>query len=113
MICRMTSCHHQFCWICLKEWNLHKDSFSCNVYVEKDPVSTIKLSVAQSILTRYLHFFNHYNAHVNSLKLETKLTDIVENKVQECLVDLEHSWVEAQFVRKVDLIHQYVVNLFK
>lgn len=31
-------CHHQFCWMCGKDWSLHKEFFNCPYYKrEEDP----------------------------------------------------------------------------
>ncbi|OMJ23772.1 E3 ubiquitin-protein ligase dbl4 [Smittium culicis] len=30
------NCSYEFCWVCLKIWNIHKENYNCNIYVGPD-----------------------------------------------------------------------------
>jgi ariadne-1 len=57
MTCRRPGgCGHEFCWICMENWNGHK---TCNG--EAETANDVKeKSMAKSSLMRYAHFFDHY-----------------------------------------------------
>merc|ERR1712216_109236 len=59
MTCRRPGgCGHEFCWICMADWNNHK---TCNA--EKESKDTEEKAMAKSALMRYSHFFERYMAH--------------------------------------------------
>lgn len=59
-------CHYEFCWLCMSEWSKHGYNYSCNVYVEDGK----EKSDSRKALNRYLHFYDRFTNHKNSLKLE-------------------------------------------
>lgn len=57
MTCRKPGgCGHEFCWICMKKWNDHRQ---CNA-VEEDVVGK---AASKHELLRYAHYFERYLAH--------------------------------------------------
>lgn len=54
----------------MSEWSKHNSNYSCNVYVE----DVQEKSNSRKALTRYLHFYDRFNNHKNSLKLESDVS---------------------------------------
>lgn len=72
MTCR--KCNYEFCWICLKDWKLHiNGNYNCNRYNEND--SKDLKHQGRAAVERYLHYYNRFINHQNSLKLEDKVID--------------------------------------
>ncbi|EZG81600.1 IBR domain protein [Gregarina niphandrodes] len=71
MTCR---CGHQFCWLCLGDWSMHKDNFRCNFYEEEMKVPENQLAAKQKkelqdraskSLNKLTHHFERYVSHKN------------------------------------------------
>ncbi len=69
MTCRI--CRHDFCWLCSGDWRNHT---SCNKAPDIDAKS------ARASLEKYLHYWNRYNAHLQSQNLETELVEACKRK---------------------------------
>eukprot|EP00923_Selenidium_pygospionis_P016072 GHVN01028145.1.p1 GENE.GHVN01028145.1~~GHVN01028145.1.p1 ORF type:complete len:571 (+),score=103.68 GHVN01028145.1:675-2387(+) len=55
-----TRCSHQFCWLCMSDWQNHK--YPCNT--AKAPLTVERDMRAESPqMTVYNHYFNRFNAH--------------------------------------------------
>ncbi|VDK61019.1 unnamed protein product [Gongylonema pulchrum] len=108
MTCKNTSCKMEFCWMCLGPWEPHGSSwYSCNRY---DDTLAKQARDAQersrAALQRYLHYYNRYMNHQQSLKLEHKLYAAVKSKM-EAMQQANMSWIEVQFLRKaVDVLSE-------
>eukprot|EP01097_Dermamoeba_algensis_P003854 TRINITY_DN2611_c0_g1_i4.p1 TRINITY_DN2611_c0_g1~~TRINITY_DN2611_c0_g1_i4.p1 ORF type:complete len:459 (-),score=77.23 TRINITY_DN2611_c0_g1_i4:105-1481(-) len=81
MTCR--KCSHEFCWICFGKWAGHT---ACNRYEEDK-----KLSMAKSSLEKYLHYYNRYEFHENSKKVEVLLRE----KAFDAMVSLRNQAMES------------------
>ncbi|EEF52514.1 Protein ariadne-1, putative [Ricinus communis] len=83
--CNLVSCvcGQAFCWLCGSAtgrdhtWTTIANH-SCGRYKE-DRVK--KTELAKRYLDRYIHYHNRYQAHLESLKLESKLKEIIEEKI--------------------------------
>ncbi|VIO95341.1 ubiquitin-conjugating enzyme E2-binding protein 1, putative [Brugia malayi] len=108
MTCKNVACKMEFCWMCLGPWEPHGSSwYSCNRY---DDTLAKQARDAQersrAALQRYLHYYNRYMNHQQSLKLEHKLYSIVKSKM-EVMQQANMSWIEVQFLRKaVDVLSE-------
>lgn len=76
MTCKNVACKMEFCWMCLGPWEPHGSSwYSCNRY---DDTLAKQARDAQersrAALQRYLHYYNRYMNHQQSLKLEHKVS---------------------------------------
>ncbi|KAJ3031995.1 UNVERIFIED_CONTAM: hypothetical protein HDU68_009096 [Siphonaria sp. JEL0065] len=98
MSCRKAGCRHEFCWICMGDWKGH----NCSQYV--DPQTTSAKEKSRSVLERYLHYFNRYAIHDQSLKLDKKLSEKIEAKVLEIQKNSDLSWIEAQFITEAKVV---------
>ncbi|WKX90468.1 hypothetical protein Q1695_009370 [Nippostrongylus brasiliensis] len=108
MVCKNTSCRMEFCWICLGPWEPHGSSwYNCNRYDDsraKQARDAQELSRAN--LQRYLHYYNRFMNHQQSLKLENKLYATVKGKMEQMQLQ-SMSWIEVQFLRKaVDVLSE-------
>ncbi|VDK67073.1 unnamed protein product [Onchocerca ochengi] len=108
MTCKNVACKMEFCWMCLGPWEPHGSSwYSCNRF---DDTLAKQARDAQersrAALQRYLHYYNRYMNHQQSLKLEHKLYSIVKSKM-EVMQQANMSWIEVQFLRKaVDVLSE-------
>ncbi|GAB4837941.1 carbonyl reductase (NADPH-dependent) ari1 [Ancistrocladus abbreviatus] len=67
-------CGHSFCWVCVQALGYNH---GCGRYKEEGKVQN-----ARQYLYRYMHYYNRYKAHTDSLKLETKLQQKIREKVE-------------------------------
>ena len=96
MTCR--KCHHEFCWICMKEWRKHGDgAYECNKYSEDEES---KKTQAQSALRRYLFHYERYTNHSQSLKLQDNLKDTVKEIMNYMQEKASMSFAETQFMER-------------
>uniref|UniRef100_A0A914DAU9 RBR-type E3 ubiquitin transferase n=1 Tax=Acrobeloides nanus TaxID=290746 RepID=A0A914DAU9_9BILA len=94
MTCR--KCNYEFCWICLKDWKLHiNGNYNCNRYNEND--SKDLKHQGRAAVERYLHYYNRFINHQNSLKLEDKLKGEVQRQMK-FLQDQGFSFIETCFM---------------
>ncbi|XP_055676844.1 E3 ubiquitin-protein ligase ariadne-1 [Lutzomyia longipalpis] len=108
MICKNQNCKHDFCWVCLGSWEPHGSSwYNCNRYDEDEArAARDAQEKLRSSLARYLHYYNRYMNHMQSLKFENKLYASVKAKMEE-MQQHNMSWIEVQFLKKaVDILCQ-------
>ncbi|XP_070504016.1 E3 ubiquitin-protein ligase ariadne-1-like [Chironomus tepperi] len=108
MVCKNQNCKHEFCWVCLGSWEPHGSSwYNCNRYDEDEArVARDAQEKLRSSLARYLHYYNRYMNHMQSLKFEHKLYASVKIKMEE-MQQHNMSWIEVQFLKKaVDILCQ-------
>lgn len=76
MTCRSQTCKFEFCWMCLGPWKPHGSGwYSCNRYEDKEAKDARSAQeTSRAALQRYLHYYNRYINHQNSLKFENKVT---------------------------------------
>lgn len=116
--------------MCLGSWEPHGSSwYNCNRYDEdearaaRDNQEKLRSSLARLefnatflrffytilirfSLIRYLHYYNRYMNHMQSLKFENKLYASIKGKMEE-MQKHNMSWIEVQFLKKaVDILCQ-------
>ncbi|XP_033213278.1 E3 ubiquitin-protein ligase arih1-like [Belonocnema kinseyi] len=99
--CGNRTCRHEFCWICLGKWDIHRTiGTSCNRY----SASNESKEQSRTSLNRYLFYCNRYMNHMQSLKFEHKLYASVQKKMEE-MQQFNMTWIECQFLKKaVDIL---------
>ncbi|CAF3039456.1 unnamed protein product [Rotaria sp. Silwood2] len=103
MTCRKPGCGHEFCWICFGPWKDHA-SRQCNVY--HDDESNKNQVSARESLARYMHYFTRSQTHNQSLELEGKLSNQVEQRIHEMQAE-SMSYTEQQAIyRAFDVLKQ-------
>lgn len=98
MICK--KCHHHFCWMCLGDWVAHGSQYyNCSRYNEKEfSGSKGAQQKSRKELDRYLHFYNRYANHQQSLKLDSETFDRIRSKMKELQNIQGMSWIEVQYL---------------
>nr|NP_648392.1 uncharacterized protein Dmel_CG12362, isoform A [Drosophila melanogaster]NP_729606.1 uncharacterized protein Dmel_CG12362, isoform B [Drosophila melanogaster]AOQ12950.1 CG12362-PA [synthetic construct]AAF50159.1 uncharacterized protein Dmel_CG12362, isoform A [Drosophila melanogaster]AAN11912.1 uncharacterized protein Dmel_CG12362, isoform B [Drosophila melanogaster]AAO39642.1 AT17761p [Drosophila melanogaster] len=107
MVCKNPSCRYDFCWVCLGSWEPHGSSwYSCNRFDEEEAKQArLAQQKYRSSMARYLHYYNRYSNHMQSLKMENKLYSNIQAKMDD--MQEEMSWIEVQFLRDaVDVLCQ-------
>ena len=102
MVCRKQSCKHSFCWICLKPWSTHGNSYyNCSKY---EPSENDSKEQSKSWLKKYLFFYERYTAQKQSRKLEGNLYEAMERKGVE-IQQLGVNSMDTKFLhRAVDIL---------
>ncbi|GAA5943109.1 E3 ubiquitin-protein ligase HEL1 [Sporobolomyces koalae] len=99
MTCR--TCKWEFCWVCMGPWSEHGTSwYNCSRYEEKGDTSKDAQSKSRAQLERYLHYYNRFANHEQSIKLEADLYARTEKKMEELQESSTLSWIEVQFLAK-------------
>ncbi|XP_017133583.1 E3 ubiquitin-protein ligase ariadne-1 [Drosophila elegans] len=107
VVCKNPSCRHDFCWVCLGSWEPHGSSwYSCNRFDDEEAKEArLAQQRYRSSMARYLHYYNRYMNHMQSMRLENKLYASVQAKMDD--MQEEISWIEVQFLRDaVDVLCQ-------
>ncbi|KAI1718005.1 IBR domain, a half RING-finger domain-containing protein [Ditylenchus destructor] len=101
MTCKSTNCRYEFCWTCMGPWGPHGQGwYACNRFEDEEAKKARdSLEKTRTALKRYLHYYHRYANHLNSLKLEKKLTTQIKQKI-EMLQRHKVSWAETQFLHK-------------
>ncbi|CAJ0578310.1 unnamed protein product, partial [Mesorhabditis spiculigera] len=101
MSCKNTACRHEFCWMCLGPWEPHGSAwYSCNRFDDSNSKTARDAQErSRAALQRYLHYYNRYMNHQQSLRLEGKLYAAIKTKMDQ-LQQHGMSWIEAQFLRQ-------------
>jgi ariadne-1 len=95
--------HNTHCFfVRLGPWKDHA-SRQCNVYHEDD-ASKNQLA-ARETLARYMHYFTRYQAHNQSLELEQKHLNQVEQRISEMQAE-SMSFTEQQAIYKAFIVLQ-------
>ncbi|KAF1767074.1 hypothetical protein GCK72_007032 [Caenorhabditis remanei] len=98
MRCTNNKCKHEFCWLCMKAWQYHKENgYKCNIFDESKEKSR---SETRALLERWLFYYNRYMNHLQSLQLEEKLKVKVSAKEEELQKNSTMTWVDVQFLSK-------------
>eukprot|EP00761_Pharyngomonas_kirbyi_P012973 gb/GECH01013000.1/.p1 GENE.gb/GECH01013000.1/~~gb/GECH01013000.1/.p1 ORF type:complete len:601 (+),score=131.01 gb/GECH01013000.1/:1-1803(+) len=88
------SCGHHFCWLCLGGFDHKTYSHNCGRYKEDSDTEN-----ARESLQRYLHYFERYNGHMNSKRLENKTKKTMDSKIHKIYKMRPGSaWVEVQWM---------------
>lgn len=99
MTCK--KCKHEFCWVCTGVWADHGTAwYSCNRYEERDEHGKDQQSKSRASLERYLHYYNRFANHEQSLRLDKELHAKTEKKMEEIQHASNLSWIEVQFLNK-------------
>lgn len=80
MTCRVVTCRHEFCWICLGPWSEHGTLwYKCNKFdSQSSKLARDQLSSKRFEMERFLFYSNRFKNHLESLKFEDKLATSVD-----------------------------------
>lgn len=92
IMCR--HCQYQFCWLCMKKWETHGyNSAICNAWQEPEPDDS--MNEAKTNLERWLFYFDRFNNHELSAKLDQDLVERTQEKMIEVQETSQLSWIEV------------------
>ncbi|POW05015.1 hypothetical protein PSTT_09972 [Puccinia striiformis] len=74
--------------------------YSCNRFEEKEEGGKDAQSKSRASLERYLHYYNRFANHEQSLRLDKELHIKTEKKMEEIQQASNLSWIEVQFLNK-------------
>ncbi|PCH38638.1 hypothetical protein WOLCODRAFT_136378 [Wolfiporia cocos MD-104 SS10] len=109
ILCR--HCQYQFCWLCMKNWDVHGyNNEVCNTWKEPEPDE--ETTQAKQVLDKWLFYFDRFNNHELSARLDQELVERTEEKMVEVQESSELSWIEAKFMQHaVDELTQCRITL--
>uniref|UniRef100_A0A1I8FF16 RBR-type E3 ubiquitin transferase n=1 Tax=Macrostomum lignano TaxID=282301 RepID=A0A1I8FF16_9PLAT len=82
MKCRNATCNHEFCWVCMDDWQPPhgKEWYNCNRASGARPPAA---ALSRNYLSRYLHYYDLYMNHLKSLEFEARLQRRMHSKMDE------------------------------
>lgn len=80
MSCKVPSCKHEWCWLCLQSWVGHK---TCNQYDGTNEPSEDKAVKARQILERYNFFHDRYRANRKAVEFAERTVVMATAKAYE------------------------------
>ncbi|CAF3117665.1 unnamed protein product [Rotaria socialis] len=96
------SCNHHFCWMCLGDWKTHENNYyECSKYrgQPQSQLETIQ-SRAREALKKYLHYFERWDNHQRSLKLEEQTRAKLLEKIEQNINAQNGTYIDWQYLEK-------------
>jgi len=93
-------CGTHFCWMCFRDWKIHVNEFyECSRYRENPIIAQeANHQKARRALERYLHYYERYENHSKSLKMEEELRSKLKAKIDEKVNNHEGTWIDWQYL---------------
>ncbi|KAH7645500.1 protein ariadne-2-like [Dermatophagoides farinae] len=92
------SCKHEFCWICLGTWDIHGPQyFKCSKYKENLDIKN-ESERAREALKKYLFYYERWDNHMKSLKLEDENRQRIQAKIDDELNRNNGTWIDWQYL---------------
>ncbi|KAL6308690.1 hypothetical protein BKA93DRAFT_866941 [Sparassis latifolia] len=96
ILCRQ--CKFQFCWLCMQNWDVHGyNNEVCSTWKEPEPDEA--KTTAKQNLDKWLFYFDRFNNHELSARLDQELCERTEEKMVEVQETSTLSWIEAKFMQ--------------
>jgi len=94
------NCKHDFCWMCLGNWRTHgSEYYECSRYKENPNIANESVHAqAREALKKYLHYFERWENHSRSLKLEAVTLEKIKNRIQEKVMSGSGTWIDWQYL---------------
>lgn len=82
----------------MKNWEVHGyNDTTCNAFVEPQPDAAS--NEAKKNLERWLFYFDRFNNHELSAKLDQELYERTEERMLEVQETCQLSWIESKFMK--------------
>ena len=88
-------CQHDFCWVCCQDWKSHDSYYDCSRFKEKDDQDS---NSARSALEKYLFYYQRWDNHTKSLKLEEQTRERIQNHIEQKVMQSEGTWIDWQYL---------------
>lgn len=79
------NCKHDFCWMCLGDWKSHgSEYYECSRYRENPNIAHESVHAqAREALKKYLHYYERWENHSKSLKLEEQTLEKLRSRINQ------------------------------
>ncbi|PSN52466.1 putative E3 ubiquitin-protein ligase ariadne-2 [Blattella germanica] len=94
------NCKHDFCWMCLGDWKSHgSEYYECSRYKENPNIANESVHAqAREALKKYLHYYERWENHSNSLKLEEQTLQNIKKKINHKVMNSTGTWIDWQYL---------------
>lgn len=94
------SCKHDFCWMCLGDWKAHgSEYYECSRYKENPNIAHESVHAqAREALKKYLHYYERWENHSKSLKLEQETEEKIKARIDSKVHDCNGTWIDWQYL---------------
>lgn len=94
------NCKHDFCWMCLGEWKAHgAEYYECSRYKENPNSARDSLhALAREALKKYLHYYERWENHSKSLKLEEQTVEKMKARIHKKVMKAAGTWIDWQYL---------------
>ncbi|XP_054710603.1 potential E3 ubiquitin-protein ligase ariadne-2-like [Uloborus diversus] len=94
-------CKFDFCWMCLGDWNSHgSEYYECSRYKENPNIANESAHAqAREALKKYLFYFERWENHARSLRLEEQTLQKIKDRIDEKVMANEGTWIDWQYLR--------------
>merc|ERR1719367_847299 len=94
------NCKHDFCWMCLGDWRSHgSEYYECSRYKENPNIAHESAHAqAREALKKYLHYFERWENHSRSMKLEAQTLEKIKNRINEKVMSGSGTWIDWQYL---------------
>ena len=101
-------CKHDFCWVCLGDWSAHGTSYyECSKYKETGKEEDANKTSARTALEKYIFYFQRWDNHARSLKLEQEAYAKIQTHIQEKVMQSQGTWIDWQYLLDAaELLHR-------
>lgn len=94
-------CKLDFCWMCLGDWRTHgSEYYECSRYKENPNIANESAHAqAREALKKYLFYFERWENHAKSLRLEEQTLQKIRDRINEKVMANEGTWIDWQYLQ--------------
>lgn len=95
-----SKCKHDFCWMCLGDWKTHgSEYYECSRYKENPNIANESAHAqAREALKKYLFYFERWENHAKSLKLEEQTLSKIKSRIEDKVMKSSGTWIDWQYL---------------
>jgi ariadne-2 len=93
-------CKHDFCWMCYGDWKTHgSEYYECSRYKENPNIANESVHAqAREALKKYLFYFERWENHAKSLRLEEQTMNKIKDRITEKVMNNSGTWIDWQYL---------------
>lgn len=94
------NCKHDFCWMCLGDWKAHgSEYYECSRYKDNPNIAHESVHAqAREALKKYLHYYERWENHSKSLKLEEQTLETLKTRINQKVMNALGTWIDWQYL---------------